>query len=430
MPKPPKTKYEYSVDKLVGTYESAFDTISRRLMTADLSNLDRAHQVALLSDVGEILGELDADMKTWVEENIKAIAMDGVVNTILSLGVVKTEAQAENLAEFNKLNRNMVKAVIADTQNDLLAVTDRVEKKLRLTVQDVAGQVLRANVTQGNNATKSLARDLTDKLRKELGESAETGIIDVKGRRWKPSTYARVVVNTKMMKAHKEATINEAVSRNALYATISKHSAKDMCSKYEGKVVKLVPDAPGTYPYVDDLPNNEIFHPNCGHVLLPTRHPDKYEANAVYEASKTVAETPKVVEAIKPTKKTYNKEHIQIDNKLTDCKQDILKAVAYEENATLQWYIIDYESDDIFVIDDIDYNHRAYYVYLRANDEEDGELYDEILETFHIADDEDPKVVMRETNKRINAMKRQVKGWLKGDKYDGVSIAKDVPVEY
>lgn len=286
MSQSPLTKYEYDIEKLMTAYERAFNDILIQLQTQDLSNFTKAQQTALLKDIGDRIKELDASMCEWVDENIKSIAMDGVVNTIVALGVAKNIEEAERIAKFNRLNKNMVDAVIADTQADLLAVTTNVNAKVRATVQSVAAQVLRANVTKGNNHTYAVATDLVRQLREQLGESLETGIIDARGRRWKPTTYARVVVNTKMMKAHKEATVNEAVSRNALYATISKHSAKDACSKYEGKVVKLSPDAFGSYPYYQDLPNNEIFHPNCGHILLPTRHPDKYEKDEAYEQSK------------------------------------------------------------------------------------------------------------------------------------------------
>ena len=40
---------------------------------------------------------------------------------------------------------------------------------------------------------------------------------------------------------------------------------------YEGKIVKLVASAEGNYPYVGDLPNREIFHPNCKHIISPAK---------------------------------------------------------------------------------------------------------------------------------------------------------------
>lgn len=73
-----------------------------------------------------------------------------------------------------------------------------------------------------------------------------------------------------------EATINEAVADEAYYGVISSHGAKDDCANWEGKIVKLVPNAPGDYPYIGDLPNREIFHPRCRHTISPIRRPDRY----------------------------------------------------------------------------------------------------------------------------------------------------------
>jgi hypothetical protein len=59
-----------------------------------------------------------------------------------------------------------------------------------------------------------------------------------------------------------------------MYATISSHGATDGCAPYEGKVVKLVSEAPGSYPTVDELrSSNKIFHPNCKHTIIPIRDP-------------------------------------------------------------------------------------------------------------------------------------------------------------
>jgi len=85
-----------------------------------------------------------------------------------------------------------------------------------------------------------------------------------------------MLARTKMMNAQREASINEALSEGSFYGRISRHNAKDACRKWEGKIVKLVAEVPGDYPYIGDLPRNEIFHPNCRHLVTPLRDPRKY----------------------------------------------------------------------------------------------------------------------------------------------------------
>ena len=78
-----------------------------------------------------------------------------------------------------------------------------------------------------------------------------------------------------MLEAHKEASINEALTEGSNYARISRHGATDACRKYEGKVIKLVADAPGDYLYIGDIPRSKIFYPNCKHLITPVRNPER-----------------------------------------------------------------------------------------------------------------------------------------------------------
>nr|WP_328285998.1 phage minor capsid protein [Brevibacillus agri] len=206
--------------------------------------------------------------------NLPIAAADGVAAAIYALGVADTFEEARKIAKFNRMNKAMVDAVIADTQADLLAVTQNVERKVRAAVRQVTADSMRANMARGVNGRRTVSRDILDGLRMKLGDSVNTGIIDAAGRRWRPEVYVDMVTRTKTMEAHMEATINEGVAREAFYGVISRHGATDACRNWEGKVVKLVPDAPGNYPYLGDLRGGrEIFHPNCKHVVTPVRKP-------------------------------------------------------------------------------------------------------------------------------------------------------------
>lgn len=275
MPQIPKPNYEYDVERLVKAYQQAMDDILRELTRTDLTNFSRANQLATLKSIGEILVGLNADSSELVKQSIEKAATNGIIHAILALGVVDTVKEAQAIVTFNRVNKDLVKTMVADTQSDLLAVTQNVDRKVRTAVREVSAEVIRNNVTKGVNATASLRRDIVSELHNRLGESINTGIIDAAGRRWKPTTYVDMLVRTKMMQAHKESTINEAISRGVYYGVISRHGAKDACKAYEGKVVSLTLDAPGPYEYIGHLPRYEIFHPNCKHLVSPIRRPDR-----------------------------------------------------------------------------------------------------------------------------------------------------------
>jgi hypothetical protein len=271
----PTPNYEYSISRLVGYYKTAVREINRELERVDLTDFQRANALATLKSISEILAELDENAAKWVEQNIPIAVRDGVAGTIYALGVVETLEQAHKIVKFNRLNKTLIEAIVADTQSDLLQVTQNMDRKIKAAVRQAVAESMRLNLTRGINATRVLKADVVAEMRKRLGDAVNTGIVDSASRRWRPEVYAEMVTRTKMMLAHREAIRNEAIARGAYYGVISSHNAADACRNWERKIVRLTPDAPGDLPYIDDLPRNQIFHPNCKHLVTPVRRLDR-----------------------------------------------------------------------------------------------------------------------------------------------------------
>ncbi|NGM81201.1 minor capsid protein [Paenibacillus sp. 7124] len=269
----PDPDYDYDVNLLVKAFKDALLAIAGELSRLDLTGISRANAKAALAEVAVILRGLNAESAAWVEKHVPKAATDGVIRAIVDIGAAETVAEAEKIAKFNRINREFVAAAVADTQADLLAVTQNVDRRVKQAVRQATAESLRANLTKGVNGQRTLNADMLQRMRQTLGSAIDTGIIDSAGRRWKPDVYVEMVSRTKMNAAHREATINEAVGRGAYYARVSRHGATDACRNWEGRIVKLTPDAPGDYPYVGDISRRELFHPKCSHVLSPIRDP-------------------------------------------------------------------------------------------------------------------------------------------------------------
>lgn len=272
--KAPRTEYRYEADLIANVYEQATADILRELERLDLSDFTRAKYTATLREVDGIIAGMNEYGAAWIGKNVPKAALNGIAQTLFALEVTKTLEEAHRIASFSRINKTLVDAIIADTQTDLLAVTNNISRRVRSTVRSVMSEVMRTNAAMGVLGQKTNRRDILANLYDRLGDSIDTGIIDAAGRRWRPESYVRVVSQTKLMDAHIEATTNEAVSRGALYAVISKHNAKDACSNWEGKIVKLVPQAPGPYPTIEEARASEqIWHPYCSHTISPLRDP-------------------------------------------------------------------------------------------------------------------------------------------------------------
>jgi hypothetical protein len=272
----PEPRYEYDAAKLATQYKKAVQKILDNLENSDPKGYSKAFQAAQLQEISEIMSDLNQEAARWVEENIPKAARSGVATAILALGAVDTFEEALKIARFSTLNKRMVEAMVADTQQDLLAVTHNVERRVRNAIRSSAADVMRRNMTEGINGTRTNRREILQDLRGRLGSALDTGIVDAAGRRWKPGTYVDMLVRTKMMGAHTEATVNEALGRDVMYATISSHGATDACGQWEGKIVKLVDSAPGNYPTLAAArASRQIFHPNCKHLIVPLRDPNR-----------------------------------------------------------------------------------------------------------------------------------------------------------
>lgn len=289
MRKVPKPNYEYEVNELVRYYQLAIMEILAELERYDLTDFQRANSRAVLAHISEILSELNEKATEWVNTNVPKAARQGVVHTIYELGIVATLAEAERIFKFNRPNREAIAAIIADTQADLLAVTQNVDRKVRAAVRQVTAEVLRHNMTKGINGVKGIRREILAELRKRLGDSVNTGIIDAAGRRWKPRVYVDMLTRTKLLETYHTAKTNEALGRGAYLAIISSHGAKDACRFYEGSIMKLTANAPGNYPTYDELrASGQIWHPRCQHTFTTFQSVEYLPAEVMRKAERQV----------------------------------------------------------------------------------------------------------------------------------------------
>lgn len=271
----PRPSYDDDVSSLTRKYAKALRDLRRELLSLPIDDTFHRGQIdAALKDMAAITKRLNVETAAWVKEYIPKAARDGVAVALTSLGVASSYGAAVAKASFNGLNKTMVQAVMADLQSDLLAVTQNVDRRVRNAVRTTTADVMRSNMTKGINGLRTNRREIIAGLRKKLGDSLDTGIVDAAGRKWNPETYADMVVRTKMMEANTAGAVNEALDRGVLYARISRHNASDPCSKWEDRIVKLDPDAQGDFPTLDEArATREVFHPRCGHIILPERNP-------------------------------------------------------------------------------------------------------------------------------------------------------------
>lgn len=283
----PDPSYEYEVAQLVEAYKRAINEIQRELERLNLTDISRANAQATLAEIASILAALDEESAAWVALHIPMAVRNGAARTLVALGPASNIEQAQKIVKFNRLNRELVAANVADTQADLLAVTQNINRRVRAAVRSATAESMRANMAKGITGRRTISRDILSGIRGRLADTADQAIIDAAGRRWKTEVYVDMLTRTKLANTTVEATRNEAVEREAYYGVISSHGAKDACRYHEGRIIKLIPEAPGPYPTYEQLrATGQIFHCNCRHTVSPFRKIENLPARVREKAEK------------------------------------------------------------------------------------------------------------------------------------------------
>lgn len=273
------TDLEELIRELVALYSVSLEEIRVILNEMYISDVTKLNAKEYEKAIQAVLDELTENTDSWAEKAIMFSVFSGIAQAAFSLDKYTTfEAAFEDVSgkELTKIHYDYMNAAIADTQADLLAVTNNVSRKTKTLVRQVVADTLRKQLVKGDTSVRQSQRLLDQALRAQLKEAANSVIVDAAGRKWQLKTYVDMVARTKNMIVARDTSINESLSRQVYYGRISKHGATDACRNWEGKIVKLVREAPGDFTYIGDIPNRELFHPNCRHTVSPISNISKY----------------------------------------------------------------------------------------------------------------------------------------------------------
>ncbi|MCU5554825.1 phage minor capsid protein [Bacillus cereus] len=282
--------YVYDVGRLSSIYKKAMLQIQAEIENLDITELNRATGLALMSNIETELLKIDREALEWVKENVPLAAKEGIAQTLHSLGYAETIAAARQIARFSQVNSEMARAAAADTMQNVLAITDRMAEEMQKEIRKASANVISSGISRSRNSTV-MADELKEQIKKikeDLKGAVDTAIIDKSGRRWSVDHYTDMLARTKLTEIQREATQNEAIRRDAFYATISFNgSTKDACRYHQGRIIKLTAEAEGNYPTYDQLKaTGQIFHPNCKHHIVPFRDYDRLDDHSKELAAK------------------------------------------------------------------------------------------------------------------------------------------------
>jgi hypothetical protein len=282
--------FDKEIESLVAQYRHAADLIVAKLEAGSRYALSTKKQRVLLAEILAILDRLDAESRAWVDKHIPTAWRAGQATALVGIGEAATFAKAADIVSgIGMVNEDMVKAIVSDTHEDLLAATNNMRVKAKRAVRNAIIPHTRLASITGEKA-KSVAKRASDDVR-----AARVATVDVAGRRWSPEVYTRVIVKTKLAQAHREGATEQAVAYGFDLARISAHGAKDACRNFEGALLSLTGATAGYRTVAELKASGLIFHPQCRHVISPLNPALMPES----EREKAEAMVEKVDEALK-----------------------------------------------------------------------------------------------------------------------------------
>ncbi|MCY8796256.1 phage minor capsid protein [Bacillus inaquosorum] len=251
-------------------------------------------EAQIMRQINYWLKELDQALYKEIEKLIKKSFKDGQAYHLLSVKEAKNWEEAVSSATFNKLQRERIEAIVADTHEDILQATNNTSSAIKSVVRQTVSKVAQYHSLNNGNY-KDMQKDLLKQLSKQglsktIVKDGFVGITDKAGRKWDLATYSKMVVTTKTNQAFIEGVTHESEETGFDLAVISDHGAEDACKNWEGLVISLTGKTKGYITYKQAKATNEIFHPNCEHGVHSIRSLDMLPADEIAQHRRKMAQ--------------------------------------------------------------------------------------------------------------------------------------------
>jgi hypothetical protein len=255
-----------SVDRLVGIYRTAYQTIMQRLVDADARGTSAAFERRLLQDVAQILIQLDNDSREWIETQIPLIYQNGQQDAIRQLSLQGMDTDGLT-ARITGIHRSAVETIAENMYADLRAAERMVGRRIQDTIRQAGIEATARGLSTGETV-----RQRKKHLQDLLGQRGIQSITDQSGRTWRLDSYAEMVARTTQREATNLGSINQGVDAGLDLVVMSEHwPTCDICAQYQGRVYS-VSGADSRFPSLNETAFGEGYstiHPNCRHVVLP-----------------------------------------------------------------------------------------------------------------------------------------------------------------
>jgi hypothetical protein len=253
----PYKPIDVAADTLVKYYRQGYVELLKRYNELALAGNDTKHARALLTEIQNILEDLDTQTAQWIEKMIpEAYGLGYQAAYIAYQGLSKEEEMA---AIFSGIHRQAVEVIAYNMQSSLLDATQKIGRQANDLYRRVGLDAARKNIMMGESRAWT-----QEEIVKALEDNGITAFVDNAGRSWNLDTYAEVVARTTPREAVSHGTINRILEDGRDLIQISQHGITcEKCAPLQGKVFSLTGRTEGYPRYMNYIP----VHPRCRHTV-------------------------------------------------------------------------------------------------------------------------------------------------------------------
>lgn len=259
MPGPNERLVRFSdgeVDRLIRFYTEAEREILNDINRALLKGNKTGYLEVMKTDVQSLLKDLRDGSRTWCEEAIPRIYLEGAKYADSQIEQLGKKVQAG----FGSIHQQAAQVLAEHAFNRFDDVTATIGRRVDDIYRTMALENIRGSVV-GYKSWQQVAKN----FREQLAENGVTGFKDSKDRKWNMRSYSEMVARTTTMEAHLEGTANRLIEYGHDLIKVSKHSNPcPKCAKWEGKILSLTGKTPD-YPTLHEAKEAGLFHPRCKH---------------------------------------------------------------------------------------------------------------------------------------------------------------------
>ena len=260
MPKTPGERLirfsEDEAQRLIKFYDDTEREILAEVNKALLKGNQTQYLKAMQNNVQSILKDLRKGSRTWCEQAIPRVYIEGGKSADLQMKAMGTEVKIGFAAIHQQAAQVLAETAYNRFDDTAIIIGRRVDDIYRtLALENIRGSVV------GYKSWQKVARNFRD----QLAEQGITGFKDSKGRQWNMKTYAEMVSRTTTMETHLLGTANRLMEHGHDLIKVSKHSNScPKCLPWEGKILSLSGRSKD-HPSLADAKAAGLFHPRCRH---------------------------------------------------------------------------------------------------------------------------------------------------------------------